>query len=133
MYIVAPDGTFKDNLEENLTNAGATLAANKAGADVVLNVSKAVAGRDVGTLDERGKVSSYNLTFTVEYTLNDPEGKQIRDAKLKEKLRYDFSAANVIEAESEEQDLLEDLEQEISLRIVRQLSTVTDYPPVNTK
>lgn len=130
MFVIAPEGTFKDQLEEVLSKAGAELAANPAGADVILNVVRAESKRKVGTLDERGKVSSYNFEFGVHYSLNDSDGEVIRKlTKLRESRRYDFDPEQVLESESEEAELLNNMEQDIALRIVRQLSTITDYQP----
>lgn len=130
MYVVAPDGSFKDQLEEVLTSAGAELAANKASADVVLNIASASSDRTVGTIDERGKANSYNLIFKVVYTLDDPEGEAVRARTvISEFRRYAFDPELVLESESEEAELLEDMEQDAALRIVRQLSTITDYEP----
>ncbi|MBT8114701.1 MAG: hypothetical protein KJP04_04945 [Arenicella sp.] len=126
MYVAAPAGTFKDQLEDVLSNSGAKFASNAAGADVVLSISKAATGRTVGTLDDRGKADSYNLRFEVEYTLDAADGKQLRDASLYEMRRYNFDPELVIESEEEEAELQADMEQAISLRIVRQLSTVSD-------
>ncbi len=128
MYVIAPQGSFKDQLESILSRAGAQLAETKGGADVVLRVTDASSDRTVGTLDERGKANSYNLRFKVTYTLDDPEGEAIRKStKLYENRRYDFNPEAVIESESEEAELLEDMEQDAALRIVRQLSAITDY------
>lgn len=130
MYILAPQGTFKDQLEEVISKVGGELAANPGGADVVLNIRRADLDRKVGTLDDRGKVNSYNLRFKVDYSLDDPEGKPIRKlTKLSESRRYDFNPEQVLESESEEAELLSSMEQDIVLRIVRQLATITDYEP----
>ena len=126
MFVQAPQGTFKDTLEDVLTNAGGNIQASRGGGDVVLVVQQAQSDRTIGTLDDRGKVNSYNLIFTVKYVLNDREGKQLRTATLQESRRYNFNPEQVIESESEEADLLSDMEQDIALRVVRQLSTVTD-------
>lgn len=129
MYLVAPKGTFSEQLSASLTRGGAEIASNRAAAAVILNVTEARSDRTVGTLDERGRADSYNLVFTASYTLNDPEGKQIRSESLTESRRYQFDPALVIESEAEEADLLEEMEQAMSLRIVRQLSSMTTYPP----
>ncbi len=130
MFVVAPEGGFKDQFEDILTKAGANLAANKAGADVILTVDKASSNRTVGTLDERGKVSSYNLRFNVRYTLESADGEVIRKStSLYENRRYDFNPELVLESESEEEELLSSMEEDIALRIVRQLSTITDFQP----
>lgn len=126
IFVAAPAGTFKDKLEDVLTNAGAQLASGQAGADVVLNINKAGTKRSVGTLDERGKADSYNFSFGVKYTLDSADGKQLRKAELSEVRRYNFDPELIIESEAEEADLQSDMEEAIALRIVRQLSTVTD-------
>jgi len=124
MYIVAPD--FKDQLESVLLRAGAQLAPTKGAADVVLRVTDASSDRIVGTLDERGKANSYNLRFNVAYTLQDLEGLAIRpNTTVSENRRYDFNPEAVLESESEEAELLESMEQDAALRIVRQLSVIT--------
>ena len=129
MHVKGPAGTFKDKLEEVLTNAGATINENAAGADVILNVRKAVTDRKVGTLDDRGKADSYDLEFKVTYRVEDLEGKEVRRADLKESRRYSFDPDQVVESESEEADLQLDMEESIALRIVRQLASLTNYSP----
>jgi LPS-assembly lipoprotein len=128
LFLRAAQGSFRDQLEEILVSGGAVLARNKAAGDVMLNITKVGSKRTVGTLDDRGKVNSYNLIFTVQYSLESPDGKIVRTETLKESRRYDFSPELVIESESEEAELLESMEQDLSLRIVRQLSSMVDYP-----
>ena len=130
MYLSAPEGSFKEQLEEVLTRAGANLSSSPAGVDVVLVVTNAASNRTIGTLDDQGKANSYNLVFKVNYILNDAEGTAIRPSKsLKESRRYNFDPSTVVETEAEEAELQISMEQDISLRIVRQLSTVTDFTP----
>jgi LPS-assembly lipoprotein len=128
MFVSAPEGPFKDQLERVLSTSGARISATDAGADVILVVTNAATNRTVGTLDDRGKANSYNLQFNVTYSLKDPTGVSIRPAaSLTESRRYNFDPETVIETEAEEAELQESMEQDISLRIVRQLSTITDY------
>ncbi len=130
MFVKAPDGTFKDMLEDVLINAGAQLALSEQSADVVLVVAKADTRRDVGTLDERGLANSYDLTFSARYNIVDAAGEVIRPMNtVSERRRYDFDPALVVETESEERELQEDMEQDVALKIIRQLSTMTDYQP----
>ncbi len=133
MYLSAPDGTFKDLLEDRLTSLGAQLAATPEAADIIVNVTSAQSSRTVGTLDEFGKVNSYNIRFRVKYEVLDLQGKAIRPAaSLNESRRYDFDPVNVIESESEEADLLEDMEQEAVIKMIRKLAAITDYDPNQT-
>lgn len=127
MFVNAPQGTFKDELERVLVNAGAELTENKSAANVELRVAKVDVDRTVGTLDERGKASSYNLVLKVRYVLKDSEGKNVRKAKtLRESRQYNFDPELVIESEAEERELLDSMEQDVALRIVRQLASITE-------
>ena len=131
MYLNAPEGSFKVQLESVLTRAGAELLSSPSGADVVLFVTNAKTDRTVATLDEFGKANSYNLRFTVSYVLKNADEKAIRPRKtLVESRRYNFDPETVVETEAEEAELQESMEQDISLRIVRQLSTITDVTPI---
>ncbi len=130
MFVLAPEGTFKDQLERIVSKAGAEVAGARSAADVVLNVSNASVKRTVGTLDERGKANSYNLVFSVTYSLDGLDGEKVRKVtSLTESRRYNFDPERVVESEAEEAELLESMEEEASLRIVRQLSTITGYQP----
>ena len=130
MYVQAPEGPFKDQLLGRLESAGAQLAAAPSGADVVLDVTQALSDRTIGTLDTRGKVNSYNVRYKVTYNLLDTKGRSIRPtANLTETRRYDFDEQLVVESESEEAELRKDIEESIALRIVRKLSSVTDFQP----
>ena len=130
MFLSAPQGPFKDELSRILTGAGATLSAAAGGADASLIVTTASTNRRVFTLDDQGKANSYNLVFTVTYALKNPEGGDIRPPKtLTESRQYNFDPEQVVEVESEEAELQESMEQAVSLRIVRQLSVITDYQP----
>ena len=127
MYLNAPEGTFKQELERGLTRQGAVLSASKEAADVVLTVTTVDSDRTVGTLDERGKANSFNLLLTVNYNLKTSDNKIIRKpTKLVEVRRYDFDPQFVVETELEEVELLESMEEEIVLRIVRQLAVITE-------
>lgn len=127
MYLNAPDGTFKDQLEDLLTQGGVVLSETRSGADVVLLVTKALSDRSVGTLDDRGKVDSYNLRLNVIYSLSNSADQVIRaNTNLVETRQYNFNPEQVVQSESEEADLLAGMEEAIALRMMRQLSSVTD-------
>ncbi len=130
MYVNGPKGSFKDLLEKRLTKLGANLVSNPQGGDVVLSITSAESNRTIGTLDERGKVNSYNINFIVGYTLLDSAGNPIRPpASVVESRRYNFDPSAVIESESEEADLLEDMEEEAVLKVIRKLASITDFDP----
>lgn len=130
IFVVAPQGSFKDELENRLTSNGAELATAEGGADVILVVTQAEPSRTVGTLDSLGKANSYNLNFNVTYSLNDQDGNKVRKVtSLSSSRQYNFDPEQVIESESEEAELLESMEQEVALQIIRQLASITDFKP----
>ena len=73
--------------------------------------------------DERGIANSYDLKFKVVYRVFDGEGEVIKAKTwVNESRRYDFDPEFVVETESEERELQESMEQDVALKIVRQLS-----------
>ena len=126
MHVNVPEGTFKQELEGGLTRQGAVLSSRD-NADVVLTITKVDTDRTVGTLDERGKANSFDLVLKVNYHLKAIDGTIVRDlTRLVETRRYDFDPQFVVETEAEEAELLSSMEEEIVLRIVRQLSTIIE-------
>lgn len=127
MYVKGAESNFKTLLEERLTALGADLAGNQKAAKVVLDVTNIAHDRSVGTLDERGKANSYNVELAVTYRLLDKSGKQIRSSTtVRESRRYNFDPLAVVESESEEAELRQNMEQEAVLKVVRQLASITD-------
>lgn len=130
LFLKAPRGSFAEVLTETIETAGATVLEQKSGAKAVLHIKRADLQREVGTLDQRGKANSYDLKLIVKYVLENLEGEKIKSGKVTESRRYDFDSSEIIDTDSEEQELREDMEQDIALRIVRQLTTVTDLTPI---
>jgi len=69
------------------------------------------------------------VAFICAATFRFPKEFKIPAASLLETRRYDFDEQLVVESEAEEAQLRQDLEESISLRIVRKLSSVTDFQP----
>lgn len=128
MYVQAQNGPFKEKMEEVLVNGGATIVSVVEAASATLVVLESQVERTVGTLDERGKANSYQLVYRVKYELVDAEGVKLRTATVRENSRYDFDPDTVLETESEEEELIVEMEEAIALRIVRQLATVSLEP-----
>ena len=127
MHVNVPEGTFKQELERGLTRQGAILSESKEAADVILTVTRVDTDRTVGTLDERGKANSFNLLLNVQYHLKTRDEVVVRKpTRLTELRRYDFDPQFVVETEAEEAELLQSMEEEIVLRMVRQLATITE-------
>jgi len=125
MYLDARTGPFKEQMEEILIRTGARLTEQREAADVQLSITESIVERTVGTLDERGKANSYLLNYRVRYSLVAADGRVLRSSAIDENRRYDFDPDIVLETESEQEELIQDMEQSVALRIIRQLNTVT--------
>lgn len=125
MHLDARDGPFKEQMEEILVRIGARLTEASESADVQLSITESIVERTVGTLDERGKADSYLLNYRVQYSLLASDGSVLRSSLIEENRRYNFDPDIVLETETEQEDLIEDMEQAVALRIIRQLNTVT--------
>ena len=131
MYLDARNGPFKEKMEDVLLQTGAQLATQPESAEVQLSILQSVVERTVGTLDERGKANSYRLNYRVQYSLLASDGSLLRTSSLDENRRYDFDPDTVLETESEQEELIEDMEESLALRIIRQLTTVSNGTTVS--
>ena len=133
LSVTAPNGPFSDKLAKRLVNLGANLVEPEV-ADAFLNIESVISNRDVGTLDERGKVNSYDVKLVARYTIEDAAGQAIRPKSvIRESRRYNFDPDTVIESESEEADLIEDMEDAAVLKLIRRLASITDFDPSKVK
>lgn len=124
LYVDAKDSTFKTALEKRLKKNGATLVADPTTAKLSLTLGDVRLDRRTSTIDQRGKVNSYNLDYIVDYSLIDAEGNVVKTQSLRESRNYTFDPARVLQQEREEQGLIEDMNDELVLRLVRQLSKI---------
>ena len=129
LHLDAREGPFRDQMQNILERVGARVLGEPNPNNVQLSIITSEVQRTVGTLDERGKANSYDLNYVVRYTLLAGDGSVLRESALSDRRRYDFDPDIVLETESEEEELIEDMEQSLALRIMRQLSTITSAQP----
>lgn len=132
MYLNASSGPFKNQMEDVLLNAGVTLTPTIDSAKVQLNILESIVQKTVGTLDEFGKANSYMLNYRVRYRLETLDGATIRNTTVYDRRQYDFDPEAVLSTESEEQELILEMEESVALQIVRQLSTITNTTQVSS-
>ncbi|MDG2089056.1 MAG: LPS assembly lipoprotein LptE [Arenicellaceae bacterium] len=116
---------FSELLSGGIEGTGAEIVTDPALAKAVLTIVEISFDRLVRTLDSRGKVNSYTLQYLVIYDLFDVSGDVISKGRaLQELADFDFNPDLVIEKEEEEEAIRETMEDELVLRILRQLSTL---------
>ena len=117
---------FSELLADGIEGTGAEVVTDPALAKAVLSIVDITFERLVRTLDESGKVNSYTLEYRVTYDLFDANGDTITAGRvLQENADFDFDPDLVLEKEEEELGIRETMEEELVLRILRQLNTVT--------
>jgi len=127
IHVSGLEGSFADKLHDALVRSGAQVVKSPLGADMQVAITQARSNRTVGTLDERGIVDSYQLFFTVAYSVLDSEAKPLGEPKLiKENRQYVFSPELVVESEFEERALIGSMEDDVVARLIRQLSVLTN-------
>ena len=131
IYIDASAGNFaeadnfRDMLADSIEGTGATVVADPGSAKAVLQISQFTYERVVRTLDARGKVNGYTLVYTINYDVLDATGDIITAGRsLQELADFDFNPAEILQEEQEEEAIRENMEEELVLRILRQLSTL---------
>lgn len=126
VYVAGLKGSFADKLQDALIASGAQVVNTGSGADMLIDITQAQSSRTVGTLDERGKVNSYQLFFTVSYSVFDSDAQPLGESKvIKENRQYIFSPQLVLESEFEERALIESMEDAATARLIRQVSALS--------
>ncbi len=116
---------LRQRVSEALTFAGATVVPDEATASAVLDLYKVDFKRTVRTIDSRGKATGYTLEYIVRFKVVSADGTALRDARpISIRRDYNFDPNQVLQKEDEERELKDDMEKELSQRILRQLSTI---------
>jgi len=122
--VSSQDEALRDELVDALEAAEAQVIDDPTTARAVLDVYEVEFERKVRTIDTRGKVTGFILRYDVRYRVVDQEGNQMRDAGLVIRRDFNFDPDRVLQAEEEQEALVEDMRAELSQRIMRQLVTI---------
>ncbi|MCG6872266.1 MAG: LPS assembly lipoprotein LptE [Gammaproteobacteria bacterium] len=116
---------LRQRVEELLRFSGGELVSSAREATAVLRLRDTDYRREVSTVDSRGKATGYNLIYAVSFDLTSRTGsKLLNSQRVQSRRDYRFDSGQVLQGESEERILREDLEKDIAQQIVRRLSTV---------
>lgn len=126
LKVIAVSGTdreFTDEMVDALKASGAEVV-DEAEARSLLDLYNVEFSRQVRTIDTRGKVTGYILRYDVSYRVVNDEGDELRDTTMALQRDYNFDPERVLQAEQEEESLREDMIEELTQRIMRQLVTI---------
>jgi LPS-assembly lipoprotein len=124
-YVKSTDAALQTQVEEVLRISGTRPVSSATGATAIVNISDVQYEPVVRTVDERGKVSGYLLTYSVSYGAVDAAGNTLLDSQRIHLQRdYNFDPEQVLAKESEELFLRQDMEKDAAQQIVRQLGAI---------
>lgn len=115
-------------LVEALDFSGVTVVQSSADAKALLDLHRVEFERKVRTIDDRGKVTGYNLIYRVFFKVISASGENLRQSAVVARRDFNFDPDLVLQAEIEENALREDMVKELTQSILRQLSTIAATP-----
>jgi LPS-assembly lipoprotein len=129
IYVKSTDPSLANVMEDQIKASGNAVAGAE-GAGSILTLHSVNYRRDVRTVDERGKVTGYNLYYEVSFDLVGKDGKDlIKNSRVSQTREFNFDPNQVLATEGEETFLREDMEKDVSQQILRQLSVIGKSAP----
>lgn len=99
------------------------------GGDIQLEVASETLTRQTSSVDSRARAAEYILVYTVEFRTNSSDGRSIGPLQtLILRRAYQYSTANVVGKNTEEETLVQELRADAAQQIVRQLAALTVSP-----
>jgi LPS-assembly lipoprotein len=124
VYVEGRDPAMVADLRRSLEFSGAQVASSAEAASSALLVDSRYQ-REVRTLDSRGLATGYTLRYEARFAVVTPSGEEIfRSSLISVRRNFDFDADQVLQKETEEEFLQDDMREKIVQRIMRQLSTI---------
>lgn len=118
---------LKRELNQALESSGVDLQANADDAELVLELHSENRGRRVLSVDRSGKVSDYELQYTLTFSVRDNAGKAlIINEQINQQRDYSFDESAVL-AKSEEERRLFDFMRRMSIQtLMRRLHSINE-------
>jgi LPS-assembly lipoprotein len=106
-----------------LQNAGARLVDSRSQASAVLKVLDETSSQRVLSVGVAGRAAEYELHHRVDYQLEDAHGQVLVEKQTLDTRRsFQFDENDVLGKANEEESLREEMQRDLALRIVQQLS-----------
>lgn len=112
------------SLVDALSFAGATVVESVEDAQALLDLYDVKYDRRVLTIDDRGKVTGYTLEYRVNFRVTAASGESLRESIVVARRDFNFDPNLVLQAEIEARALRENMVDDLTQRILRQLVTI---------
>ena len=102
---------------------------NPEDADLILDISNEINGREILAYNSNGQVSAYRLTIRVTFRAYDVAGGDIvPDSEIYITRDMDFSNTTVLATDVQQQQFLTLMRKDMALQILRRISTAAKNP-----
>lgn len=125
-YVDATDRytDFNRSLRESLETSGARLASNRAQATAVVRILKDESGQRVLSVSAQNTPEEYEVFYTVEYSVQGPNGELIPRQKLELTRDYSYDLTAVLAKQREQAVLREALARDLAGLVIRRLASL---------
>ena len=120
----SPTPPMRNDLQQViLTGTDAKVAINPKDADVLLEITNEVYGREILTYNSSGQISAYRLTIRVGFRAIDTAGGDIvPDTEIYISRDMDFSNSTVLATDAQQQQFLTLMRKDLAVQILRRLA-----------
>jgi LPS-assembly lipoprotein len=112
-----------------LTGTDVKVAINPKDADLILDITNDISGREILAYNSNGQVSAYRLNIRVGFRAYDTSGAEIvPESELYMTRDMDFSSATVLASDAQQQQFLTLMRKDLSVQILRRVSAAARAP-----
>ncbi len=123
--ITSPDNKLKDILADRLESSKVTVIKSPNSDSAHIKITGANFGREVRTIDTRGKSTGYILIYKVSYKVIDGKGKELVKPSIATSRRdYNYDPTQLLSATREEELLRDEMREDAAQGILRKMSRI---------
>ncbi len=112
-----------------LTGTDAKVAINPKDADLILEITNDISGREILAYNSNGQVSAYRLNIRVGFRAFDTAGAEIvPEAEIYITRDMDFSVSTVLATDVQQQQFLTSMRSDLAVQILRRVSAPARAP-----
>ena len=112
-----------------LTGTDVRLAINPKDADLILEITNDISGREILAYNSNGQVSAYRLNIRVSFRAYDMSGAEIvPESEIYITRDMDFSNSTVLATDVQQQQFLTLMRKDLSVQILRRVSAAAKAP-----
>lgn len=112
-----------------LTGTDVKVAINPKDADLILDITNDISGREILAYNSNGQVSAYRLNIRVGFRAYDTSGAEIvPESELYMTRDMDFSSATVLASDAQQQQFLTLMRKDLAIQILRRVAAAAKAP-----